>query len=211
MHQPPITLRSTKSYHKLPCAHRQWFDSNPDGSAGPCAKLHGYDRSVSFEFAGAPDEHGWLVGFGDLKRVKSFLEYYFDHTALVAADDPDLDALMHADEQGLIDLRILPYGVSMEMSSLFIWEQVNPFIAAVTNRRCYVSKVESREHDGNSAFFEITDPEVAYAQSWGLSESDYLVQKAAWKFESPIQAHARINRLGWSYGPITPQATRGAC
>jgi hypothetical protein len=36
---------------------------------------------------------GWIVGFGDLKPLKDFLEYYFDHTALASADDPRLEKI----------------------------------------------------------------------------------------------------------------------
>ena len=154
-----MKLRSTKSYYNLPVAHMQWFDCDQTGEplTGPCAKWHGYDRSVHFEFSGEVDEHGWIVGFGDLKPLKEFLEYYFDHTALIGADDPRLDKAYKAHADGLVDLRVLPYGVSMEMSSIFIWEQVNPFIYRTTGTRAYVSRVECREHEKNSALIEIDE------------------------------------------------------
>ena len=125
-----MVLKSTKSYYHLPVAHMQWFDTDETGveCTGPCSKWHGYDRQVHFEFAGEADEHGWVVGFGDLKPIKVFLEYYFDHTALIGADDPRMEDALKAPDAGLVDLRVMPYGVSMEMSSIFIWEQVNPFI-----------------------------------------------------------------------------------
>ena len=175
-----MKLRCTKSYFNLPVAHMQWFDTDETGEpcTGPCAKWHGYDRSVHFEFAGEPDEHGWIVGFGDLKPVKEFLEFYFDHTALISADDPRVEKAVQAHEDNLVDLRILPYGVSMEMSSIFIWEQVNPFIYSVTDGRSYISRVECREHEKNSAFIEIEE-KVALRQ--GKLTKRYLQQYTTWR------------------------------
>ena len=174
-----MKLKSTKSYYNLPVAHMQWFDTDESGYdfSGPCAKWHGYDRSVHFEFAGDVDEHGWIVGFGDLKPLKDFLEFYFDHTALASADDPRLEKIYEAHVNGLVDLRVLPYGVSMEMSSVFIWEQVNPWIYEITDGRAYVSRVECREHEKNSAFIEI-DESIARMQA-KMAEKK-LVKFANW-------------------------------
>ncbi len=181
-----MKFKSTKSYFNLPVAHMQWFDTDKDGNPGPCAKWHGYDRSVHFEFTGDVDEHGWIVGFGDLKPVKEFLEYYFDHTALAGADDPRLEQIYQAHVDGLVDLRVLPYGVSMEMSALFIWEQVNPFIYELTNGRVYVSKVECREHDKNSAFIEV-EQSVALEQGQA-AEHILLKTDIFYKFVPPLEA-----------------------
>ena len=180
-----MILRSTKSYWKLPCAHMQWFDRDANGNDGPCAKWHGYDRSVHFEFTGEADQHGWIVGFGNLKPVKQFLEYYFDHTALISADDPRMEDALAAEEAGIVDLRILPYGVSMEMSSIFIWEEVNPYIYSITDGRAYISRVECREHDGNSAFIEISKPTAFKQAKPKATVRNYLLTKREWEWVPP--------------------------
>jgi 6-pyruvoyl-tetrahydropterin synthase len=186
-----MKFKSTKSFFNLPVAHMQWFDIDKDGYPGPCAKWHGYDRSVHFEFTGDVDQHGWIVGFGDLKPVKEFLEYYFDHTALAGADDPRLEQIYQAHIDGLVDLRVLPYGVSMEMSALFIWEQVNPFIYELTDGRVYVSKVECREHDKNSALIEV-EQNVALEQGQGAE--DFLLKVPNWnQFVPPLEALKKYN------------------
>ena len=113
-----------------------------------------------------------------MKPVKEFLEFYFDHTALISADDPRVEKAVQAHEDELVDLRILPYGVSMEMSSIFIWEQVNPFISSVTDGRSYISRVECREHEKNSAFIEIEE-KVALKQ--GKLTKRYLQQYTTWR------------------------------
>ena len=105
-----MKIKSTKAWHKLPCGHAQWFDKNPDGSSGACANVHGYDRSVKMTFAGEVDDMGWIVPFGDLKSVKKFLEYYFDHTTVIPANDPRLEDFKKVNEvtnPPMFDLRIL--------------------------------------------------------------------------------------------------------
>jgi len=182
-----MILRSTKSYYNLPVAHMQWFDTDDSGEpcTGPCSKWHGYDRSVHFEFSGEADDHGWIVGFGDLRPVKAWLEYYFDHTALISADDPRMEAALAANEAGIVDLRVMPYGVSMEMSSIFVWEQVNPFIYKITNGRAYISRVECREHEKNSAFIEIPERAARKQAQRALPPMLYLQEKDTWPWESP--------------------------
>ena len=190
-----MQLKSSKSFHKLPCAHAQFQDAT-----GPCKTFHGYDRSVTFEFTGDPDEYGWIVGFGELKPVRKFLEYYFDHTAVAPANDPRLADIQIAAAAGLFDLRVLPYGVSMEMSSLFIWEQVNPYIHHITEGRTYVSRVECREHDSNSACIEVTQKTAEMQVSmyhnflvnkpkWGtVVTNGSLIEKPVWDYVSPRDA-----------------------
>ena len=190
-----MKIKSTKSFYNLPAAHRQWFDTKSDGTPGECSGLHGYDRSVHFVFAGEVDEYGWIFPFGDLKPVKKFLEYYFDHVSLIGADDPELETIEdhHLQPGGLLSsLRALPSGVSMEMSSAFVWEHVNPYIYHQTGGRVYVERVEMKEHDRNSAFIEV-DQQTAYNQAeMYKSTSDFMIENPIWEFEKP---HDMMNRL----------------
>lgn len=189
-----LYVNSTKVFEGLACGHAQYFDLEPDGSPGACASVHGYDRSVKFTFSGEVDDHGWIVPFGELKEVKQFLEYYFDHTTVLPADDPRLHLItdqLIAPGGILGTLRILPYGVSMEMSSLFIWEHVNPYIMAITGSRCYVSRVESIEHARNAAFIEV-DKETARKQAHNYGKGQWppevlLPKKAKWDWQPPRQ------------------------
>ena len=183
-----VLIKSTKAWHKLPCAHAQFFDKNKDGSPGDCASWHGYDRTVKMTFAGDVDTMGWIMPFGDLKIVKNFIEYYFDHTAVIPANDPRLEKILESNNSldlPMFKARVLPYGVSMEMSSLFIWEQVNPYIVQSTDGRCYLEKVESIEHDSNSAFVEV-DKKTAINQ--GTNVEKYLICKDIWEYDTPETA-----------------------
>jgi len=186
-----MELKSTKSYNKLPCSHAQYFDKEPDGSVGECAAVHGYSRTIKFTFAGKPDENGWIVPFGELRDLKKFIEYYFDHTSLFPADDPRLQEIKRIDgdkniQPNLFNLRVLPYGVSMESSSRFIWELVNPHIVNITGGRCYVEKVESIEHEANSAYVESTrEFALDQAESFALDFKTELEMKPIWKYKNP--------------------------
>lgn len=192
-----IVIKATKVYRNLPCAHAQWFDTNEDGSPGHCAQIHGYDRSVEFTFAGTPDGHGWIVPFGGLKPVKEFLEYYFDHVTVLPADDPRLEQLRssdHVEQNGLLGtLRVLPYGVSMEMSSMFIWEHVNAYIYQHTSGRCWVERVRVYEHDRNDAMCEVDRDTAKLDAQRKIPRGDLLPMKHAWDWETPWEAMQRLN------------------
>lgn len=193
-----IVVKATKVYKNLPCAHAQWFDQKEDGSPGHCAQVHGYDRSVEFTFAGTPDGHGWIVPFGGLKPVKEFLEYYFDHVTVLPADDPRLESIPTAmtEANGILGtLRVLPYGVSMEMSSLFIWEHVNAYIYKTTEGRCYVERVRVYEHERNDAMVEVDADTAKLDAKRKIAQDEILPIKPVWEWETPWSAMQRINNI----------------
>lgn len=194
-----IKIKSTKTFKNLPCAHAQHFDRNSDGSVGQCAAVHGYDREVTITFAGEVDEHGWVYPFGGLKPVKEWLEWYFDHVTLLPADDPRVTEIPHGMlfNGGLFDkLRVLPYGVSMEMSALFAWEVLNPYIYHTTAGRCYIEKLEFREHERNSAFLEV-DEATAKKQAMGYEyQADLSASKKRFHtFVPPKDALNELNKV----------------
>ena len=81
---------STKTYRQIgPVAYRQWrADSH-------CRLIHGYALSFHFEFeCDTLDARNWCMDFGGLKPLKALLEDWFDHTLLVAEDDPQRACLL---------------------------------------------------------------------------------------------------------------------
>lgn len=138
---------STKRFTGFPCTHRQWkADSH-------CRFVHGYSREFYFEFASESlTKESWVVDFGGLKKVKEWLENMFDHTFLAAEDDPYLDQFKKLDEQGVIQLRTLP-NVGMEGTAEFVYNHVNKMIQDMTSGRAWISKIEVRENEKNSAIF----------------------------------------------------------
>ena len=139
--------RSTKSYHSLPCAHRQWRDE------GDCRLVHGYDRSVHIVFqSDSLDDKCWVMDFGGLKPIKAWLEDIFDHTLLINEDDPEMDFFVDMDKRGLCRLRVLP-NIGMEGSSKYIFDYVDKWLETETKGRVQVYSVECRENEKNSAIY----------------------------------------------------------
>ncbi len=140
--------RSTKRFAGYPCTHRQWK------AESHCRFVHGYSREFYFEFACREmTEEFWVMDFGGLKEVKEFLSYHFDHTFLIAADDPYLENFKKMDADGIIQLRVLP-NPGMEGTAKFVFDEVSKIISEQTKGRVWVTKVEVRENEKNSAFFE---------------------------------------------------------
>jgi hypothetical protein len=102
-----------------------------------------------------------------------------------------MEHALAAREAGIVDLRILPYGVSMEMSSIFVWEEINPYIYSISDGRAWVSRVECREHDSNSAFIEI-DKATAIKQAKPKADvRNYLLTKPEWEWTPPLEVLRR--------------------
>ena len=125
-------------------------------------KLHGYGVSFKLWFEGELDERNWTFDFGGMKRAKGkidgmspkeWMDYMFDHTFLVAQDDPFKDSFLKMDEAGVAQVRIVP-ATGAERFAKFIFDKVAPFIYTETEGRVKVTRVEFREHAKNSAIYE---------------------------------------------------------
>lgn len=142
---------STKTYgHEqgLSCAFRQWrADSH-------CRLLHGYSLAFKFVFASKElDERNWVVDFGGLKSLKQILSDNFDHTTIVAEDDPELDWFKEAEKRGIIRLVILPAG-GCEKFAEYVFEVAAQWLHdAGFAPRCKLVSVEVKEHGANSAIY----------------------------------------------------------
>ena len=138
---------STKRFTGFPCTHRQWrADSH-------CKYVHGYSREFYFEFqCNEMSPEFWVMDFGGLKDVKSWLDHMFDHTFLIAQDDPYLEHFRQMDKDGIIQLRVMP-NPGMEGTAKYVYEHVNALVKEKTKSRVWVTKVEVRENEKNSAFY----------------------------------------------------------
>ena len=149
-------FQSTKLFDGFSCVFRQW---KAEGTH--CRFLHGYGISFRVGFEGELDDRNWVWDFGGMKRAKgnidgmnpkAWMDYMFDHTMLVAKDDPELAGFRIMDAQGLIQLRIIP-AVGAEQFAKFIFEKIDTFVKEETEGRVKVSKVEFMEHDRNTAIY----------------------------------------------------------
>lgn len=147
-----MAYSSTKRFGPISTGHRQWRDD------GHCAFLHGYGRTVKVEFTGSHlDEKMWMVDFGGLRGLKSWLEAEWDHRMLIASDDPELATFKQLHEKGVIDLNILDvdagYGPGIEASCKYVYDKFDAVVRSQTQGRCWVAKVEIWEHENNSAIY----------------------------------------------------------
>lgn len=143
----PKNFKSTKRFTGFPCTHRQWK------AESHCRFVHGYSREFYFEFeAKELTQEGWVVDFGGLKDIKAWLDEMFDHTFLVAQDDPYLEEFKRLDREGVIQLRILP-NPGMEGTALFVYEEASKILKKLYGDRAWISFVEVRENDKNSGQF----------------------------------------------------------
>jgi 6-pyruvoyltetrahydropterin/6-carboxytetrahydropterin synthase len=149
-------FQSTKVFDGFSTVFRQW---RADGTH--CQKLHGYGVSFKLWFEGELDERNWVWDFGGMKRAKGtidgmspkeWMDYMFDHTFLVAEDDPFVESFQKMDGAGVAQVRIVP-ATGAERFAQFVYDKVGPFIETETEGRVKVVKVEFREHGKNSAIY----------------------------------------------------------
>ena len=149
-------FQSTKVFDGFSTVFRQW---KADGTH--CRFLHGYGVSFKIYFEGDLDERNWVWDFGGMKRAKGkidgktpkeWMNYMFDHTFIVAEDDPYLQSFLKMDEAGVAQVRIVP-ATGAERFAEFVFNKVNDFVQEETDGRVSVVKVEFREHDKNNAIY----------------------------------------------------------
>ena len=150
-------FQSTKLFDGFSTVFRQW---KAEGTH--CRFLHGYGVSFRVWFEGELDERNWVWDFGGMKRAKNtidgknpkeWMDYMFDHTTIVATDDPGIGGFRTMDELGIIQLRELE-AVGAEQFAKYIYDKLNIFVQEETNSRVSVVRVEFMEHAKNTAIYE---------------------------------------------------------
>lgn len=148
---------STKTYGNdrgLSCCFRQWRSTHSH-----CSQLHGYSIGIKLIFeCDSLDERNWVMDFGGLKEFKKWAEYMFDHTLLVADDDPHLPSFMTLPKES-VNLRIVP-AVGCERFAEMAYEKMSSILeqqilnGTALNPTTRVKSVEVFEHGANSAIYE---------------------------------------------------------
>jgi len=165
---------STKTYGNdrgLSCCFRQWRATHSH-----CSTLHGYSIGIKLVFeCDTLDDKNWCMDFGGLKEFKAWADHMFDHTLLVAEDDPMLDFFKHMNEivnieskdhlsklpherGALCDLRIVP-SVGCEMFAKMAYDKMAELLTSgdmryPINPTVRIKSVEVFEHGANSATYE---------------------------------------------------------
>lgn len=151
------SFTSTKVFDGYSTVFRQW-----KAETTHCRFIHGYGVSFKIWFTGDLDDRNWVWDFGGMKRAKGkidgkspkeWFDFMFDHTFIVAADDPFLSSFDQMAKAGVAQVRVIP-ATGAEKFSEFIFNKVNTFVQEETEGRVRVKKVEFREHEKNSAIYE---------------------------------------------------------
>ncbi len=149
--------QSTKLFDGFSCCFRQW-----KAETTHCRFLHGYGVSFRVTFQGDLDHRNWVWDFGGMKRAKTlidnmqpkaWMDYMFDHTVIVAKDDPDLSTFQTMEIMGIIQLRIVE-ATGAEKFSEFIYNKLNEFVHKETQGRVRIAQVEFMEHGKNTAIYK---------------------------------------------------------
>jgi 6-pyruvoyltetrahydropterin/6-carboxytetrahydropterin synthase len=167
---------STKTYGNdrgLSCCFRQWRSTHSH-----CSLLHGYSIGIKLIFESETlDDRNWVMDFGGLKAFKEWSEWMFDHTLVVAEDDPHLEKFKSLaglglnDRGGICDIRIvnatgcekfaeLAYTVMNQILTAYQAGKSITLVNKSYSARYPVGKgvklksVEVFEHAGNSAIYE---------------------------------------------------------
>lgn len=145
---------STKEYvDAFPCAYRQHrADSH-------CNLIHGYSFTIKLWFGcNDLDVRNWCADYGGLKELKQVFEHLFDHTLLVAEDDPELATYKLLEAKNMAKLTILPK-LGCESLADYLYKYVNGvFIPEAWGpgeaARLWCFRVEVRETQANMAYRE---------------------------------------------------------
>ena len=149
-------FQSSKVFDGFSTVFRQW-----KATTTHCRFVHGYGISFKVYFEGELDERNWVWDFGGMKRAKTkidgkspkeWMDYMFDHTLVVAEDDPELLAFQQLDKAGVAQVRVIP-ATGAEKFAEYIYNKLNKFVDTETEGRVRVTKVKFMEHGKNAACY----------------------------------------------------------
>ena len=135
-------FQSSKIFDGFSTVFRQWKADETH-----CRFLHGYGISFKVYFEGELDNRNWVWDFGGMKRAKTLIEgkqpkawmdYMFDHTVIIAEDDPGMGGWKTMDAEKFAE---------------YIFNKINPFVEEETDGRVRVTKVKFMEHGKNAAYY----------------------------------------------------------
>ena len=149
-------FQSSKVFDGFSTVFRQW-----KAETTHCRFLHGYGISFKVYFEGGLDERNWVWDFGGMKRAKTlidgkqpkeWMDFMFDHTMIIAEDDPEIKAFQQMDAVGVAQVRIIP-ATGAEKFAEYIYGKLNEFVKTETEDRVRVIKVKFMEHGKNAAYY----------------------------------------------------------
>jgi 6-pyruvoyltetrahydropterin/6-carboxytetrahydropterin synthase len=178
-----MAFQSRKKYGNdkgLSCCFRQ-----PKATHSHCSTMHGYSLGFDFlwESGETLDDKDWCFDFGNMKPIKDWLDYMFDHTTVISEIDPALEEfkrlslfstnslyngkprthLKPYEEGRLIDLRIVP-AVGCERFAKMTHDKASEILEKMktgelgrypVNPDVFLRSVEVYEHGSNAAIYSV--------------------------------------------------------
>lgn len=138
--------RVTKNYGHdkgFSCAFRQWSANSH------CKNLHGYSLGFKIVLESPTlDINNWVYDFGNFSFLDKWLTENFDHTLLIAKDDPEFDLLMSLNDRAakIIVLEKVSCESFAEMTYKFIEKEL-------ASMNIKVVSVDVSEHGSNAASY----------------------------------------------------------
>ena len=88
----------------------------------------------------------------DGMQPKVWMDWMFDHTVILAEDDPDKKLFGEMQAAGMIQLRVIE-ATGAEKFAEYIYNKLNDFVHEETEGRVRVTKVKFMEHGKNAAYY----------------------------------------------------------
>ena len=149
-------FQSSKVFDGFSTVFRQWRAKETH-----CRFVHGYGVSFKVYFEGELDHRNWVWDFGGMKRAKTkidgkspkeWMDYMFDHTVIIAEDDPGMKGWETMNQLGVIQLRVIP-ATGAEKFAEYIYNKLQEFVNTETEGRVKITKVKFMEHGKNAACY----------------------------------------------------------
>ena len=138
--------RVTKNYghdRGFSCAFRQWSANSH------CKNIHGYSLGFKIVLESPTlDINNWVYDFGNFTFLDKWLSENFDHTLLIAKDDPEFDLLMSLNDRTakIVVLEKISCESFAEMTYKFIEKEL-------ASKNIKVVSVDVSEHGSNAASY----------------------------------------------------------
>lgn len=139
-------LTCKKIYRDIPFAHRQHVHDNH------CSFIHGHNWAIGLTFAcEETDENGFVIDFGKLHFLRTWIDDHLDHACLFNENDPERDALIAA---GPTSWKVYVLeNCSCEGIAQHLFDLFNAKVKEHTQGRVWITEVEVAEDSKNSATY----------------------------------------------------------
>jgi 6-pyruvoyltetrahydropterin/6-carboxytetrahydropterin synthase len=116
-------------------------------------------RSKSSSLAETEPDTGLVLYPNALKEVQEVLRKQFDHTTLIAMNDPDRDLFELLADRGVIDLRVME-NTGIGGSAAWVFDTVDSIVGKATRGRVWVSRIKARESDTNRVTLSVRPGDI---------------------------------------------------